>query len=113
MMLTRNLAEEYAQQFSLPEQGRNEANWAFRVRIAYTLSAMNRPVLAHEVLYNQRESRNPFASNQLADGYSLEDVIGIAQRVEATFQSLAEQHMRRLRRKMWVNKFCFWRKEVW
>lgn len=110
MMLTRNLAEEYAQQFNLPEQGRNEVSWAFRVRVAYALSTMNKPVLAHEALYNQRESSNPFVHDQLADGYNAADIIGIAQRVEATFQSLAERRTHQLRRKMWVNKFCFWRR---
>lgn len=104
-MVAGNLADEYAQQFDLPRRGPNEAGWAFRARVAHTLAATGKPILAHEALYNQRESSNPFAGGDLSDGYDGMYITAIAQQVEATFQEAKQQ-----RRRGWISALRVWRR---
>jgi hypothetical protein len=108
-VLVANLADEYAQQFDLPRRGTNETGWAFRARVAYTLAAMGKPVLAHEALYNQRESSNPFGGSALSDGYGDTHVLAIAQQVEATLQVAVQQRRQQQRRQQWAHALRFWR----
>ena len=109
-ILAENLADRYARQFELPQRGPNEAGWAFRARVARTLAAMDKSILAHEVLYNQRESGNPFAGGELSDGYGEVYIVAIAQQVEATLQDAAGRRRRQQRRQRWMSTLCFWRK---
>jgi hypothetical protein len=109
-MVAANLADEYAQQFDLPGREPNEAGWAFRARVAYTLAATGKLVLAHEALYNQRESSNPFAGGELSDGYGDMYIMAIAQQVEATLQDAVQQRRWQQRRQGWTSALRFWRK---
>jgi len=98
MRLSRwNLAEEYAKRFHLPGKAPNEAGWQFRERIARSLSAMEKRLLAHEVLYNQRMTGDLFAYGELSDGYGDGFIIRRAQQTEFAFQHLREQQERKER----------------
>jgi len=108
-MVAEKLATHYAQQFALPRRGPNETGWAFRVRVAHTLAAMDKPILAHEALYNQRESSNPFAGGELSAGYGDMYIMAIAQQVEATLQDAVQQRRRQQCRQSWIKNLCFWR----
>jgi len=65
IILTRDLAEDYATLFSLPPQGPTEQGWQFRLRIARTLEGMGESIRAHEALWNERMSTDPGALGAL------------------------------------------------
>ena len=85
-MLNWNLAEEYAKRFNIPDQTHIEADWQFRERVARNLAEMEKGLLAHEVLYNQRMTEDSFAQGDLSSGYGDALITQVAQRTEAAFQ---------------------------
>ena len=94
-MMSWNLAEEYAKRFHISDQTSVEADWQFRERVARYLQEMKEPLLAHEVLYNQRMSGDSFARVELSSGYGNEFITWIAQRTEAAFQRERQQQEQR------------------
>lgn len=109
-MLSWNLAEEYAKRFHLPDKAPNEAEWQFRERIARSLEGMEERFLAHEVLYNQRITGDPFAYGELSSGYGDGFITRIAQKTELAFQHTRQQLEREVRRQRLLTMPRFWQK---
>lgn len=108
-MLNWNLAEEYAQRFQIPDQTPIEDDWQFRERVARSLAEMEKGLLAHEVLYNQRMSENVFAQGDLSSGYSDTLITQIAQQTEAAFQFERRQQEHRHGQYWLFTIVCSWR----
>jgi len=109
-MMSWNLAEEYAKRFHISDQTAVEADWQFRERVARYLQEMKEPLLAHEVLYNQRMSGDSFARVELSSGYGNEFITWIAQRTEAAFQRERQQQEQRKKQQRLLTILCFWQK---
>lgn len=109
-MLSWNLAEEYAQRFHLPEKASHEAEWQFRERIARSLEEMEERLLAHEVLYNQRITGDPFANGNLNSGYGDGFITRRAQQTELAFQHAMRQLEQEERVQRVLTLLCFWKK---
>jgi hypothetical protein len=108
-MMRWNLAEEYAKRFHISDQTAVEADWQFRERVARHLQEMKQPLLAHEVLYNQRMSDDSFAQVELSSGYGDAFITLIAQRTEAAFQSERQQQKQRKKQQRLLTVLCFWK----
>jgi hypothetical protein len=109
-MVLWNLAEEYAQRFQLPEKAPYEAAWQFRERIARSLEEMEERLLAHEVLYNQRITGDPFANGELNSGYGDEFITRRARQTEVAFQHAMRQLGQEEREQRLLTTLCFWKK---
>lgn len=86
-MVSHNVAEEYADLFSLPKRSPTEEAWQFRARVARTLEQMGEPIRAHEALWNERMSNDPCATGVLSRGYEETFIATIAKHVEAAYQA--------------------------
>ncbi len=109
-MLNWNLAEEYAKLFHVPGQTAVESGWQFRERVARHLQGTGKPLLAHEVLFNQRMSGDPFARLELSSGYSDALVTQISQQTETAFQRERKQQEHRKKQQRLLSILCFWQK---
>ena len=109
-MLHWNLAEEYAKLFHVPGQTAVETGWQFRERVARHLQGTGKPLLAHEVLFNQRMSGDPFARLELSSGYSDALVTQISQQTETAFQRERKQQEHRKKQQRLLSILCFWQK---
>jgi hypothetical protein len=90
-MLSHNVAEDYADLFSLPKQSPTEEGWQFRARVAQTLEQMGEFIRAHEVLWNERMSDDPCATGMLSRGYGETFITTIAKQIEAAHQAHRQQ----------------------
>ena len=111
-MLSWNLAEVYAQRYYLPDKAPNEAEWQFRERIARNLEEMEEQLLAHEVLYNQRLTGDPFAYGELSSGYGDRFITRRAQQTELAFQHAMRQPEQEERAQRLLTTLCFWKKLI-
>ncbi len=109
-MLSWNLAEEYAQRFHLPDKAPHEAEWQYRERIARSLEEKEERLLAHEVLYNQRITGDPFAKGELNSGYGDVFITRRAQQTELSFQHAMRQLEQEERVKRLLTTLRFWKK---
>ena len=111
-MMRWNLAEEYAKRFRIRDQTAVETGWQFRERVARQLQEMKEPLLAHEVLYNQRMGSDSFAQVELSSGYGDTFIAWIAERTETAFQRERQQQEQRKKRRGLLTFLCFWRKQA-
>jgi hypothetical protein len=86
-MLSHNVAEEYADLFLLPKQSSTEEAWQFRARVALTLEQMGQIIRAHEALWNERMSSDPFATGSLSRGYGETFIATTAKHIEAVYRT--------------------------
>jgi hypothetical protein len=91
---SQNIAEAYAKLFLLPPRSPEECAWQFRERVARTLEQMGEHVRAHEALWNERMSNDPYATGPLARGNDDMFIATIAQYVEAAYQATQQQAWR-------------------
>jgi hypothetical protein len=89
-ILSHNVAEEYANLFSLPKRSPTEEAWQFRARVALTLEQMGETIRAHEALWNERMSNDPSARGMLSRGYDEAFIATTAKHVEAIYRAQGE-----------------------
>jgi hypothetical protein len=91
--MTKDFAKDNASLYGILPQRPNETGAEFRERVARELASQGKNVEAHETLYNQKQSGNPFAYGALDDGYGDEHITQIAQIAEAQYQAQIHQRM--------------------
>jgi formylglycine-generating enzyme required for sulfatase activity len=84
---SHNVAEEYADLFSLPKRSPTEEAWQFRARVARTLEQMGETMRAHEALWNERMNSDPCATGMLSRGYEETFITSIAKHIEALYRA--------------------------
>ncbi len=85
MITDRNLAEEYAWVWQLEPQHPSESGAQFRERVARMLAHAGHQVYAHEALFNDVMTFDPFARGPLDRGYDHDFIAQMARQTEATF----------------------------